>query len=343
MTDAPDYRPVLAYYPPPFRPATAEFLGAAGGFSGALFWRLATPRGPLCLRRWPREHPSQERLEFIQAVLWHVWQEGFRLVPLPLETLRHAGYVRHADHLWELSPWMPGRADYLAHPSPRKLEAALAALARFHLAAASFPLPDPGPCLSPGIGERAEQLADLRRGGLARLKSAVRQAGEDGPCSRAWQLLELAPLAADRVYATLRAVAHVAVALQPCLRDIWHDHVLYQEEAVSAFVDFGALRAENVATDVARLVGSLAGDDGPARERALAAYEAVRPLSANEARLVAAFDESGVLLSGVNWLTWIYLQGRQFADPKAVADRLDQNLARLAHLAGIAKVGPPRG
>src|SRR5262245_36830825 len=118
MSAAAAYRPVIAAYPAPCQPREVEYLDAAGGFSGARFWRLATACGTLCLRCWPPEHPSQERLEFIQAILWRVQQEGFRLVPLPLETLRHAGYVRHDGHLWELTPWMPGRADYRTSPSP---------------------------------------------------------------------------------------------------------------------------------------------------------------------------------------------------------------------------------
>src|SRR5688572_7113665 len=115
-----------------------ESLGAAGGFSGARFWRFPAPSGLLLLRRWPREHPAIERLQFIQAVLWHVHQEGFSLVPLPRENSRQGGYVTHAGHLWELTPWMPGRADFHDRPSLPRLQAAFRALARFHETAASF-------------------------------------------------------------------------------------------------------------------------------------------------------------------------------------------------------------
>jgi Ser/Thr protein kinase RdoA (MazF antagonist) len=136
---------VLAAYPDDCRASQIEPLGSAGGFSGARFWRVSAPCGVLCLRRWPPEHPSPEQLQFIQAVLWHVVQEGFRLVPLPLSTRLHKGYVRLHGHLWELTPWMPGKADYRAHPTHQKLRAAMVALAEFHLAAATFPLPHPPP------------------------------------------------------------------------------------------------------------------------------------------------------------------------------------------------------
>src|SRR5690606_11839002 len=130
---------------------SVEFLGSAGGFSGAQFWRFQSPAGRLCLRRWPVEHPNLERLQFIHAVLAHVHQRGFRLIPVPLPTQSGGTYVQHAGHLWELTPWMPGRADYHNRPALQKLEAALRALAAFHQAAASFPLTRREPTVSPGI------------------------------------------------------------------------------------------------------------------------------------------------------------------------------------------------
>lgn len=89
-----------------------EPIRHTGGFSGAELWHLHAPRGPLCLRRWPAGHPSHERLEFIQAVLWHVDQEGFHRIPVPLETRHHHGYVLHAGHLWELAPRCRTRPSY---------------------------------------------------------------------------------------------------------------------------------------------------------------------------------------------------------------------------------------
>jgi homoserine kinase type II len=332
--------------------APVEPLGSAGGFSGAQFWRYAAARGPLCLRRWPQEHPTVERLQFIQAVIWHVHQEGFLQAPLPLETRRHAGFVEHAGHLWELTPWMPGRADFHAHPSDVRLQAALATLARFHRAAASFPLPDTGPAPSPGILERLQRLQSLLTGGADRLAAAARAAcgpEYDGNpkaqgvyslgfapqlADRAAKLLALFPRAAPRVLAELDAAARLAVPLAPCLRDIWHDHVLFDGERVTALVDFGTLRTETVAGDIARLLGSMVGDDANAWRLGQDAYEAVRPLSADERQLLAAFDRSGVLMSGLSWLQWVFVEGRQFEHGEAILARVDANLSRLARLAG---------
>jgi homoserine kinase type II len=326
--------PVLACYPPGCRPRQVVSLGSAGGFSGACFWRLETDLGALCLRRWPPEHPTIERLQFIQAVLWHVRQEGFLQAPLPLETLRHAGYVQHAGHLWELSPWMPGQADYHLQPSAGRLRSALGTLARFHQAASSFPLPETAATASPGIAQRLAQVRELLSGGFQRLAGSITSGVWPALDARAGRLLELAGRTAPGVQATLADAAARSVGLQPCIRDIWHDHILYVGQRVSAIIDFGALRAENVSADIARLLGSLAGDDAQAWQVGLQAYQAVRPLSGDEHQLLVAFDRSTVLLSGLNWLRWVYQEHRQFDRPDVVLARIDANLTRLACLAG---------
>jgi Ser/Thr protein kinase RdoA (MazF antagonist) len=190
--------------------------------------------------------------------------------------------------------------------------------------------------------------------------------------------------------------AHVdrPVPLQPALRDILDEHVLFVGDQVTGIIDFGAMRIESVAGDIARLLGSLvprssfntaiaptprasiersmekvsgtfstmpvgrpsvdiekvpdtfsvANDTPGATARlpndalsnvalgwqaGLSAYESVRPLSPLERELVDVFDRSGLLLGGMNWLQWLFVEGRQFADLPRVHARLTTILARL--------------
>jgi Ser/Thr protein kinase RdoA (MazF antagonist) len=324
---------VLAAYPGDLQPVRLEAWGGSGGFSGAKIWWLDTPRGPACLRRWPQEHPSQERLEFIQAVLWHVDQEGFHLVPVPYETRTHAGYVACDGHFWEITPWMPGCADYHRLPCPKKLRAAMTTLAQFHRAAATFPLPDSPRSTSPGMSERLERMRALSDGGKARIKRDIRHGDWPELTSRASQLCDLFEVGASKVKQLLEAATCLQVELQPCIRDIWHDHVFFKDSHVSAIIDFGAMRPENVAADVARLLGSMVHDDVVGWHVGLSAYQSVRSLSEEESLLVAAFDRSTVLMSGLQWLEWIYCDGRIFEDRDAVTGRLDEITDRLLHLA----------
>ena len=324
---------VLAMYPPECRPRGVEDLGSAGGFSGARFWRLDSPRGKCCLRRWPAEHPSRERLTFIHAVLDHVHARGFSTLPVPIRTSVGESFCSFNGNHWELTDWLPGAADYLANPKPAKLEAAISALARWHLAAADFPRADRGPGPSPGIASRLRHLNQLP-GVLAKLSiDAEIKASKEPDWSK------LAALAnrliaghfsiQPAVRAKLESAASVRVTVQPCIRDIWSDHVLFEGNRVSGIVDFGALRIESVAGDVARLLGSLAGDDLLAWQQGLEVYHAIRPLSDDEAALVPVFDEITTLLSGFNWLEWIVIAQRQFENPPEVIGRLTMIVSRL--------------
>jgi homoserine kinase type II len=334
---------VLAHYPEDCWPRRCQSLGNAGGFSGAKLWRIEADLGSLCLRRWPSAHPSRDQLEFIQAVLWHVVQEGFDLVPLPLEAEGNRGYVEHQGYLWQLEPWLPGTADFPDHPTLPRLSNALRALGEFHLAASTFPLPDLTPTGSPGLVRRYKRLRGLLGGGFEQLSQVVRRGCGWSELDRAaGEVLMLSQQAAPAAAVDLATAVTRDVQLQPCMRDIWCDHVLFEGDEVSGLIDFGAMRPETVAGDVARLLGSLAVDDPAFWAAGMVAYESARPLTAIERGLVTAFDHSSVVMSGLTWLEWIYVRELRFEDRDRVLARVEENLRRLRSLAsgnGRSQVG----
>jgi len=114
----------------------------------------------------------------------------------------------------------------------------------------------------------------------------------------------------------------VGVPVQFCVCDVWHDHVLFSGDVITGLIDYDSAKPDNVAVDLARLLGSLVGDDADAFARGLAAYEEVRPLNADERRLVPLLDRTGVLIGITNWLRWLYFDGRVYDDRPAVARRL---------------------
>ena len=329
MTNAVDYLAVLQRYPADCRPQQTESLGMAGGFSGARFWWLETPRGPLCLRRWPSKHPSAEHLAWIHAVLGWVADHGFAKLPLPIAPGdRMPGYVRRGGHLWELTDWTPGNPDEDRPASAGRIEAAMAALGQFHRAAATFPRDEGAPLPSPGLSGR---LNTLRRfvDQTDQFRVAVDAAPPNKLRDLAEHVLDMVPRLAGGIEEELALAATKLVRLQPCIRDIHRQHVLFEGDAVSGLIDFGAMRVEAVAGDVARLMGSLAGDDAAARRLAIKAYILENPLSGVEASLVAVFDRSGVLVSPLNWIEWIFIEKRRFEPQDAVLERLEELAGRL--------------
>ena len=304
----------------------------AGGWSGSLLWRVTTAAGRvLCLRRWPTAHPSPDRLRLIHAVLTHVASGGIDFVPVPIAADRGGTIVEHAGQHWELTPWLPGLADYHAHPSPARLAAAMNALARFHEAASGdWNRPSGiGPQAAPSIRDRIELAEQLLADDLDRIAAAV-AGGLSPPFDlRAARIVAFARVRLPSLRDPLAAAANVSLPLSPAIRDVHHDHVLFTGDRVTGLIDFGALRIDTPLADVARLVGSLAGDDEPSRQHALAAYADLRPLSNENRRLIDLLDASNVVLGGLNWLRWLYVERRDMGPLAPILRRLDEILKRL--------------
>ena len=65
-----------------------------------------------CLRRWPKEQPSVEQLDWIHRVLIHCAANGAAMVDAPLRTTDGATFVKSDGFVWQLSHWLPGQANY---------------------------------------------------------------------------------------------------------------------------------------------------------------------------------------------------------------------------------------
>ena len=224
---------------------------------------------------------------------------------------------------------MPGRADYAARPSTARLRAAMTLLADFHNASQSHSEALTRLNSSPGLAQRLQQLDDLAQVGGRAIRHHVAPGDWPELADRAPELLDLFFQLVSRVRESVQRVVSRPVRLIPCLRDVWHDHLLFDGDQVTGLVDFGALRVESPAGDIARLLGSLAGDDVATWQAGIGAYVDRRQLSESERILIPVFDSSSVLLSGMNWLQWVYVDGRVFEQREVITDRLDALILRL--------------
>ncbi len=114
------------------------------------------------------------------------------------------------------------------------------------------------------------------------------------------------------------------------------DHFLFEADALTGLVDFGAMGRDTVAADLARLLADALGPDRSARAGALAAYEALRPLRPAESLAIPAFERANALLTAGHWARWHFLEGRRFDDPEAVAQGLRRGLEQLDDLGLMA-------
>jgi Ser/Thr protein kinase RdoA (MazF antagonist) len=117
----------------------------------------------------------------------------------------------------------------------------------------------------------------------------------------------------DHVKNSLLPWVEAEVPRQPVLRDIWSDHLFFDENRVCGLIDFHAIGAGTVAGDIGRLLASW---QLPYHEAtwtmALAEYEAVRPLAPEEQTLLSVLDDAARVLTPWVWLTWVLLEKREF-------------------------------
>jgi Ser/Thr protein kinase RdoA (MazF antagonist) len=257
-----------------------------------------------------------------------VLARGSGLAFVPAVRPAHGGqtWVEAAGRSWDLTGWQPGRADFWARPAPARLAAACETLAQLHLAWAGVN-PKHGPC--PALGRRlnrAREWLELVASGWRPVFPAASDDALHDWAGRAWRLLQGR---VERVLPRLAPWADKPLPLQPCLCDVWHDHVLFEDDRVTGLVDYGSVKWDHVSGDLARLLGSLVGDDRGRQLAGLAAYSRLRGLSKEEKALVAALDETGTVLGAANWLRWLYREGKRFEDRSAVAGRLAALVRRM--------------
>ena len=303
---------------------------ASTGLSGALVWRVSLGGKTFCLKRWPREYPAPDELASVHGLLQHVAQLGFQIVPAPVITHSRQSFLHSDDHLWELTPWLPGKPYDRNQPSLERRIMAMRYLAQFHLTANSHQAPTVG--AAPGLQKRREILRGLHGGGLERLRQAIGAKRASELRIVAKEMLAAIERSLPTVLGELEQAADVPLPLQWCLRDVKCDHVLFAGERVSGLIDFGAAAVDSVAGDVARLVGSLVGDARNDWPPALEAYHACRPLSPDERRAIDYFDRGGTLAAAANWLRWLFVEERPISHAEALQSQLVQLRSRLRAL-----------
>ena len=328
MSDSEAQR-VLERYGERFAHGQVVSLGGAGGFSGSRFWRVTTIGQEFALRRHPRE-VDPEQVEFGHQLIRQVAADGSLPVPIPQADLSGESIHRQSGFCYELTIWLPGKPLPAAQWTEASITTALSTLARVHLLFERAPRREGGVGMAvpPAIIRRWEVLRKLLERDHLRLRLIID--GRHGPAIRD-AALRIAPGLErwkSRLEHGLRTAERLTFPIQPCLRDVWSDNFLFtSSDAISGLLDFAGAGWDSVATDVARLLGSLLADHPRAWPVGLQAYEAIRPLSAAERDLALLLDQANAVLSGWNWIRWL------FEEDRFPAESMPAVLSRLEHFA----------
>src|SRR5262249_28298255 len=162
-------------------------------------------------------------------------------VPMVFATSNGPTALEHGGRAWELMEWLPGQADYRDRPSTRRLEAACCALAQVHdaWAATTRKSGDPGPI--PAVRRRMEAAGQQGRV-IAPPPNLLPTRGH----LLAEKLNHHLPRIPSLLSPWLQHTGHWPV----CLRDVWHDHLLFAGEQVVGLVDYAGIGPDSVAADL---------------------------------------------------------------------------------------------
>ncbi len=336
---AAECRSVLERYRRTLRsPEPLVLTSVSGGFSGAAVWCVSAGEPRWCLRCWPDDAPPLPRLRELHRWLEWLHREGGVPVAVPLPAHDGRTVIEFAGRVWQLEPWLPGTADFHAQPTAARLAQVMQVLARLHRCSARYEATAEGHAWfgrgygpSPAVAERVHLLEQWS---ITAVEATGRrlQALPSTPLTQlAQETLLLAAQRREQVRRELLAACGVEVPLFPCLRDVWHDHILWTGDVVTGVIDPSAARMESAAADLSRLLLSLLGPDAPRQQEALAMYATVRPLTDNERRLMLPLLLSGTVLSGLYWVERI-AAGELPHPPGRVEHRLRRIVAHLCAL-----------
>ncbi len=316
---------VLARYGPIIRGLRWESLGSAGGFSGARIWRGddAAISPLLALKSWP-ESMTAAALGRIHGWMHAAMHLGF--VPRVLRNVAGSTATLAGGRVWDLCRWQPG--EVVRNPSDVQLVNACSAIAALHRSWA--PTTMLAPC--PGVRNRLRLFEEYRcadsRGDA--LRSTTHPRLEEA-VSRADELLARLLPSAE---AALRLWNDVRLPLQPCVRDLRREHLLFTNSEVTGVIDFGAMAFDHVAVDLARFLGEALGDEVSGFSDGLAAYRDAGGKLAVPDEFVHLLSFTGLLGSLIRWIFHFSGQGHTAQFPDTVAMRFLQLLLRCE------KMGP---
>jgi Ser/Thr protein kinase RdoA (MazF antagonist) len=280
--------PVLKLYGPIFQ--ELNWVPVSGGFSGASVWRGDDAQGNprFALKQWPAE-TAIARLAQIHG--WMSDAAHLTFVPKLSSTTEGSAIAQHDERIWDATLWLTG--DSRIPACKTEVESACAAVAEIHLAWSRYA----GQSKSAGIQRRIDVLSQWLAKPSTRLSAF--QASLDHLVQRAVnELGRIAPIALE----ALLPWENVPQIIQPCIRDLRAEHVLFVDERVSGIIDYGAMAVDTPVFDLARLLGDLVDDNEELFAQGLNAYRECRTTFVFSDRLVRLLDRVGVVCSLIGWL-----------------------------------------
>ncbi len=294
------------------------------GFSGHPVYQVQTTHALFAAK--PLSRPINDPLgPFHQRVLLACENPQTSLLAVPLLQKSGTAWFHCGHYDWEITRWLPGKADFNAAPTLVRLQSLMRELAGFHMQAAKF-WNSTGP--SRTVQYRAAELAKWSNE-LQTLEQPLRVAVTSDRYASVLPLYQLLATGIERLLPTATYWSQKIWPLQPIIRDVWHDHVLFTDQALTGIIDLETIAIDIVSCDLSRLLGSLDWPDSLLWPLGLENYQTHRPLIPELLEVIPWLHGAGTVLGAIHWLQWLFVERRQFESPARVDQRLNWLLKSL--------------
>lgn len=276
---------VLSTYPAVVRSCHWVPLPPGGGLNGGRVWRGELDGEPLfALKRWPVSH-TPERMHLVHDRVRAVADLDF--TPRLIQTTAGSSVVAHAGCCWDLTSWMSGTCALLTRPSAVHLRAAGIALAALH---SRWVRPSVQHATCGAISRRLDLIGEWER-------CRFRFEGRAEDVAELVRSVESVRHRLDSTRSELRRLAPLRGQVVAIHGDFWPENVLFQQNRLTAVLDYGNVGFDHPEVDLGRLFADVPGWDTAGVQVAVAGYDRFE-LSVP---VIESLATTGRLCSLANW------------------------------------------
>jgi len=302
----------LAAYPDLVRHSTWVPVELSDSFSGASVWRGERDGQPLyAMKAWP---PSLDASRLV-GIHQRMRQTKLEYVPAIIEATSGNTVVISDGHVWDVTAWMPGVPRLIEAPTREAISAACVAVAGLHRCWVSNLTPQPPPAVLRRLNMLNQWEATPLPNYFDRELTAVLRLGH-----------ALVRAHISEVRKSLSSWANVNVPIQTCLCDLHAAHVLFEGDRVRGIIDYGAMKLDTPAVDLARLLADCTWDNPKLFWHGVDAYQsALGSIHMPDPRLIEVLAKTMPLCAVANW----HLRLSGALPPNLPIERIKARIGRL--------------
>ncbi|NBR05651.1 MAG: hypothetical protein EBT92_07760 [Planctomycetes bacterium] len=266
------------------QPFSFSVLSPDLSLSGSFIYKVITDEGVFALKSYSQS--SLAALQIAHTVLENSRKSGFVLFPLIVSNKDDQKVVYQNGLYWDLSCWIPGN---VPDKSRLNLIQCVDKLIDFHCA----------------VG-----LDNSEYGPIPGMINRFREIDSFSISSVDFSLISFLPISSiiehllwiRQELDILEVFPTPTVGIQFCWGDARRENILFENNELSGFVDYFAIRKDCKEVDVARMISSFAGDDYEMWTNGLDAYSRK---SSIDYLLCRKLDILGTIVSLYRWLKWL--------------------------------------